>query len=87
MDLVSITLCMCIGNAVAWLMAIYTGLGARNLLWNVAFGSLGAAAFGFAMIWLLPSYRVVGLLLGGPVFAILFVMTGQAVRARLLPQG
>lgn len=87
MDLVSITLCLCIGNAVAWLMAIYTQAGSRNLLWNVVLGSVGAALFGFALIWALPSYRVAGLLLGGPVCAVLLIFFGQSVRRRFGPAG
>lgn len=87
MDLVSITLCLCIGNAVAWLMAIYTSPGARNLLWNVVLGSLGAALFGLAMIWALPSYRIAGLLFGGPVCAFLLILAGQAARERFRPEG
>lgn len=87
MDLVSITLCLCIGNAVAWLMAIYTTPGARNLIWNVVLGSFGAALFALAMIWGWPAYRIVGLLFGGPVCAFLAILAGQAARQRFRPEG
>jgi hypothetical protein len=68
LDLVSITLCLCIGNAVAWVMAIYSPRGAYNLLWNVALGSAGAAVCGFAAAW--TGIGVGLLLLGGPLCAL-----------------
>lgn len=73
---------MCIGNTVAWLMAVYMEDGQYNLLWNVMIGSLAAALCGLAMAWLVPAYRVAGLLLAGPLCAIGAILAWHSARRR-----
>lgn len=77
MDNVSIILCMCIGNMVAWLMAIYTERGAYNLLWNFVLGTAGAVLCGLVVVRLAPDLGVAGFLAGGPVCAILMIRAGH----------
>jgi hypothetical protein len=80
MDFLTIALVLCIGNAVAWLIALYTERGAYLLLWNLLFGTVGAALCALAITWLAPTLGVAGLVIAGPVFAVLAIVTGQAVR-------
>lgn len=73
---------MCIGNTVAWLMAIYMEDAQRHLIWNVMAGSAGAAACGLAFVWAAPGPGIAGLLFGGPVCAVLAILSWRAVRRR-----
>ncbi|MEC9369044.1 MAG: hypothetical protein VX871_10185 [Pseudomonadota bacterium] len=66
MDYVSIILSMCIGNTVAWVLAIYTDTGSRRLLFNVIAGSAGAALCGLLLFWMIPPFATAGLLIAGP---------------------
>jgi len=87
MDLVTIILCICVGNAVAWLLAIYTRQGARDLIWNVVFGSIGVALLAAVMAWRLPAWKVAGLVFAGPVVALAVVGLGNAARHYLRMRG
>ncbi len=80
MDNLTIILCMCIGNAVAWLLALYTERGAYLLIWNTVFGMLGAAAAAVLIAWTAPVLGVVGLLTVGPPFALLAIAAGHRIR-------
>lgn len=80
MDFLTIALVLCIGNAVAWLIALYTERGAYLLLWNLLFGTVGAALCALAIAWLAPTLGVTGLVIAGPVFSVLAIIAGQAVR-------
>ncbi len=83
MDNMSIIVAMCIGNMVAWLMAIYTERGAWNLMWNVILGAAGAIVWGLAIARVMPDFRVAGLLAGGPLFAMLTILAGHAAWRQL----
>ena len=69
MDFLTVTLCMCIGTAVAWLFALYTPRGAHLLFWNTFFGMLGAALCALAIFRFAPVLSVVGLVIAGPLCA------------------
>jgi hypothetical protein len=71
---------MCIGNAVAWLIALYSERGAYLLIWNVVFGTLGAALCALAFLWIAPTFVIVGLVTVGPLFALLTIVGGNALR-------
>ena len=80
MDYLTAALVLCIGNAVAWLIALYTEHGAYLLLWNLLFACVGAALCALAIAWIVPTLGVVGLLIAGPPVALLAIYTGQAIR-------
>ena len=83
MDFLTLTLCLCIGTAVAWLIAIYTERGAYLLIWNHLFGIAGAALCALGVAWVAPSLGVVGLVTAGPLCAGLMSLAGHAVRRAL----
>lgn len=83
MDYVSIILSMCIGNAVAWLAAIYRPAATRSLLWNVIAGSLAAGLCGFLLARTVPEYASAGLLVAGPVCAWGAILAAGALRRRM----
>ncbi len=83
MDNLTIILCMCIGQAIAWLIAIYTERGAHLLLWNALFGTVGAALCALAIAWIAPTLGVVGLMTVGPLCALLMIFAGHAIRRAL----
>ena len=80
MDFLTATLCMSIGTAVAWLIALYTPGGAYLLFWNTFFGMLGTALCAWAIIAFAPVLGVVGLVIAGPFFALLAIVLGNAIR-------
>jgi len=80
MDFLTVSLSMSIGCAVAWLIALYTPQGERLLFWNTAFGMLGAALCLAALVWTAPVFRVVGLVIAGPVCAWLAIVAGNTIR-------
>jgi hypothetical protein len=79
-DFLTGTLSLCIGSAVAWLVALYTEHGARLLIWNTAFGVVGAALCAFVIGWTAPAFTVVGLLVAGPLCSLLAIQAGNAAR-------
>jgi hypothetical protein len=83
LDFLTQILCLCIGTTVAWLIAIYTERGASLLIWNHVFGIAGAALCALALIWVAPSWGIVGLLMAGPPCAFLVILVGNAVRRAL----
>ena len=83
MDFLTQILCICIGSAVAWLIAIYTERGAYLLIWNHVFGIAGAALGALAIAWFFPSLGVAGLVMAGPVCAIAMILAGNAIRRAL----
>ncbi len=82
MDLI-VVLCMCIGSAVAWLVALYAERGAYLLFWNTFFGMAGAALCALAIAWVAPKVGLVGLVIGGPPLAFLAIVIGQTIRRAL----
>jgi hypothetical protein len=79
MDTLTIALCISIGSAVAWVVALYTSRGVFALLWGVPLGMAGAAVCALAIAWFLPSLGVIGLVIAGPAFALLAIWAGGAV--------
>ena len=82
MDNVSIILSMCIGNMVAWFLAIYTPRGAYHLLANVVVGSIGAALCGFAIARIAPGLGGGGFLAAAPLCALLMIFALHTARNR-----
>jgi hypothetical protein len=80
----SIFIAICIANTVAWLIAIYSENGVRNLLWNVIFGTVGTLLLGLIISLVEPPYPTAILLFGGPICALLMIWAGHAVKRRLL---
>ena len=74
MDILTIALCMSIGNAVAWLIALYTERGVPLLLWDVPFATIGAALCAISVAWIEPKLVVVGLVTAGPVCAAVMII-------------
>ena len=83
MDILTIALCMSIGSAVPWLIALYTERGVQLLLWDVPLATVGAALCALALAWIAPTLVVVGLLTAGPVCAVLMMVAGDAIRRAL----
>ena len=83
MDILTIALCISIGNAVAWLIALYTQRGVHLLLWDILFGMVGAALCAVAIAWVTPTLGVVGLVTAGPFCAVLMIFAGDAIRRAL----
>lgn len=83
LDHLIIALCISIGNAVAWLLALYTTRGVRLLLWDVLFGMTGAAMCAFILVSVTPELALVGLVVAGPLCALLMIYAGDAIRRAL----
>lgn len=83
MDILTIALCISVGNAVAWLLALYTSRGFHPLLWDTLFATAGAALCALAFSWFSPEYVVAGLVIVGPVFALVAIFAGDALRRAL----
>jgi hypothetical protein len=83
LDILTIALCISIGNAVAWLIALYTDRGVQLLLWDVPFATAGAALCALAVAWIAPTLGVVGLVTAGPLCAVLMIVAGNAIRRAL----
>jgi hypothetical protein len=82
-DILTIALCLSIGSAVPWLIALYTERGVQLLLWDVPFATAGAALCAAATAWLVPWLGVVGLVAAGPLCAYLAMRAGDALRRAL----
>jgi hypothetical protein len=78
MDFLTAALCLCIGNCVAWLLALYTENGAPRLLWNLFLGIAGAFLSALAIQALGLAGGVIWLLAVGPVAALVTIGAGQA---------
>jgi hypothetical protein len=83
LDILTIALCISIGNAVAWLIALYTDRGVQLLLWDVPFATAGAALCALAVAWIAPTLGVVGLVTAGPLCAVLMIVAGNSIRRAL----
>ena len=83
MDNLTIALCLSIGSAVGWLIAIYAESGPRLLIWNVAFGMVGAALCALVLAWIEPAIVVAGLVMAGPFISLLTIIAGQAIMRSL----
>jgi hypothetical protein len=86
LDILTIALCMSVGNAVAWLIALYTERGVRLLLWDVPFATLGAALCAVATARVAPAFVVVALVTAGPLCALLMIGVGNTIRRALHKQ-
>jgi len=69
MDLVSIVLMMCVGNAVGWIAGIYMESGRLGVLGDVSVATAGALAVGFIYRQFVPQAGTIGLLVLGMVAA------------------
>jgi len=83
LDILTIAIVMSVGNAVAWLLALYTARGVRLLLWDVPFATLGAALCAASIACLDPKLTIVGLVTLGPFCALLMLHIGNAIRRAL----
>lgn len=68
-----------IGNAVAWLAAIYVKNADRDLLGNVVVGTVGAFIAGYLSLRLFPAFDTFGMIAGACIGAVLLIL---AVRQR-----
>ena len=84
MDILTIALCMSIGCAVAWLLALYTDRGVHLLLWDMPLAMAGAGLCALAFAGTSPTVALVGLVTAGPLCAVLAIVIGHAVRRALL---
>ena len=80
MDFLTVSLCMSIGTAVAWLFALYTPRGSYLLFWNTFFGMAGAFLCLWAIAWMSPTLRLVVLVIAAPLCAAVTIVVGNAVR-------
>jgi hypothetical protein len=80
LDNLTIVLCISIGQAVAWLITLYTERGVHLLFWNVLFATAGAALCAVAIAWIAPTLVVIGLVTAGPLCAVLTIVGGHAIR-------
>ena len=69
MDLVSIVLMMCVGNAAGWLASRYIEGGRLGVLGDVIVATAGALAAGFIYRQFVPQAGTIGLLAVGIVAA------------------
>jgi uncharacterized membrane protein YfcA len=79
-------LCMSVGSAVAWLIALYTERGVRRLLWDFPFATAGAALCALAIAWIDPRFVMIGLVTAGPLCAALMIFAGDAIRRALVTE-
>ena len=80
MDDLSLFLSVCIGCVIAWLVALYADDSASLLLWNTAFGMAGAALCAVVLGRYAPEHNIVGLLVAGPICALLTIAVGHAIK-------
>ena len=80
MEILIIALCLSIGTAVAWLVALYSERGPYLLIWDNVFGMAGAGLCAAAIAWLVPAIGAVGLVIAGPLCAYLAILAGQKLR-------
>ena len=78
MDFLTAAVCLCIGNCVAWLIALYTENGPPRLLWNLFLGIAGAFLAASAIQALGLPGGIIWLLASGPAAAFLTIAAGQA---------
>ncbi len=73
MDLVSIVIMLCIGNAAGWIATIYAKGGDTRLLGNVTIGLIGAFILGLSISYYCPLSGIIsaGAMLGAAL--LLFV--------------
>jgi len=83
LDNLTIAICLSIGCAIPWVMALYTQRGERRLLSDTLLAVAGAAACAFAVSFTSPTIRLVALVLAGPLFAVLAILAGDAARRML----
>ena len=82
-DNLAIALCISIGSGVGWLLAIYTEPGPRLLIGNVAYGIVGAFLCALLIAWFDPVFVVPGLIFVGPIFSLLTIVAGQAIKSAI----
>jgi membrane protein implicated in regulation of membrane protease activity len=83
LDILTMATCLSIGSAVSWLIALYTRRGTEFLLWDFPFATMGAALCAIAVAWIAPRLGILGLVLAGPVFAVLMLSVGDVIRRML----
>jgi uncharacterized membrane protein YeaQ/YmgE (transglycosylase-associated protein family) len=82
MDLVSIVILMCIGNAAGWLTFLYMPGGGIGLIRGVGVGILGAFGGGLLLAVALPQYGVVSAVVGGAFGAVLLILLARRLMQR-----
>jgi O-antigen/teichoic acid export membrane protein len=80
LEILIIALCLSIGTAVAWLVALYSERGPYLLIWDNVFGMAGAGLCAAAIAWLTPAIGAVGVVIAGPLCAYLAILAGQKIR-------
>jgi hypothetical protein len=83
LDILVIALCISIGSAVAWLLALYAGRGEHRLLWDTLLATAGAMLCALAFARASPTAILVALVTAGPLCAVLVILVGDAVRRTL----
>jgi hypothetical protein len=83
LDNLGIALCLSIGCAVPWVLALCTKRGERLLLWDTALAMAGAALCALALSSASPTVRLIGLVVAGPLCAALMIFVGDAARRAL----
>ena len=78
-------LCISIGCAVTWVLALYTPRGPSPLIWDSAFGVAGAAVCAAVLGWaaLPPALTLAGLVVLGPFCSLAAIYAADAM-GRLL---
>lgn len=59
---------------------LYTVRGTATLLWDVLFGTAGAALCALAIPWIAPKLGVVALVTAGPLCAVLAIFAGHEIQ-------
>ena len=80
----NLTIALCIGTGVPWLVAIHSENGARQLIGNSVFGLVGTALGALAFDWISPTYSIIALISAGPVIALLTIAAGQAAKRAIV---
>jgi hypothetical protein len=84
LDNLTIAICLSIGCAAPWVLALCTKRGERLLLWDTALAMAGAALCALAFSSASPTVRLVGLVVAGPLCAVLMIFIGDRIRRALL---
>jgi len=82
MDLVSIAILMCIGNAAGWLAFMYMEGGGVGLIQGVALGIVGAFVGGILLAKGLPQFGIVGAMVGGAFGAVFLILLVRSLLLR-----
>ncbi|MBC8267790.1 MAG: hypothetical protein H8E36_03490 [Rhodospirillaceae bacterium] len=62
MHWVNVAIILCIGNFIAWMVALYVKDAVSGLLGHVIFSTLGAFIAGYLSLLVLPNYGTAGMI-------------------------